>query len=391
MLMEPWACCNEEDSSMFGFQSPPRVYLLALLVLCESCVGLRAVSLNEDAVALCRQIAADPESRGGLVQLKDLIKVTADSDARIRLSVFYCLGCVSASLERESAAVRAYLEREYPEHPQLVYLSPRYTSDLCAFCEGRGFDPKPCTKCGEGGVCQLCGGSGNRKAAGLDGTARKCLTCKGTGRCPECDGTGEEHSGCLKCGGRGHVISKPRIRATLRELAENSEVSTDVAPSLRRVSLAILLAKADDIACKRGEAQTSILKNDIDNETRRFLERECENADVVLTSEVKDVSMVGEGIAEVRLNGLPEVSGGASSRQALRVTWSPALRILASVEDARLIRPDMKVVATGKVRFSRNSGGMIQISLLNTIGGALGSIAFHDYTCRIGTMQFRAP
>lgn len=200
------------------------------------CSGsLFSVMLVSAALALTSPGAADdllgplkekPDDTALLLKLKGDIAAVTDADDRCRLGVIYCLGLITYGDSEEALGLRDKMSKAFAASPRMKELDDSAIYEDCPNCEN-GKTLGACAKCGGGGKCPICGGTGIGKIKGLRGEDTPCLTCKSTGTCPLCKGDGKSPRTCTVCFGRGKSLSKDKCRdAYLRLLSPAKAIAS---------------------------------------------------------------------------------------------------------------------------------------------------------------------
>ena len=372
------------------------IAFVLILGLATRCVG------DEVAVPekLLSAIAETPQDAELLGQLKLEVAKAENANLKVRLAVLYCLGCMGSGKDSEAVKVQRYLHTEFREHPDLVYLSPEYTADLCEACRGTGHHLIDCKECQKSGKCRVCGGTGKRAVVGLDGKPGRCLTCAETGQCPDCQGTGKEKKRCDKCLGKGSILSHVRTQATLVSLGERPLSGKPVELPLREISIPAVVAEMKAFSVRYAEMTTTVLKNDVLNEARAEFVRLLTNSTTRAQATLKNVKITEDGLVQLEHSDLEGVKRGSMDRTAHCSMGTMSVKLAISGEDARRLQPGMPMELFGKVRTEVGASqasfflGSKLPGFYVTLGSGLpdlGTIRLAPFKVTVGGKTYSAP
>lgn len=176
-----------------------------------------------DSKSALSALAAKPDNKQALRDLKASIAQTSDAGLKVKLGTIYSLGCLANGMADEWSQTTAQIRRFNPNSEYVALLALDAVGDICAECKGAGSTFKDCSRCKGTANCLTCDGKG-KVSSKAGGGERSCLACKGTGECSACGGSGANKVTCAGCEGKGRVWSPTAANEIYLKLLKDTPI-----------------------------------------------------------------------------------------------------------------------------------------------------------------------
>ena len=199
--------------------------LAAILALVDAAVGADTHSANllQSVQGTCSRLINAPAHLASLKELATLSQRIDSEELKSSVVATYALGMYYGGRDESAKKAVQYLQRTFPETPDLRYFdAAQYQAD-CPKCSGAGTVEVPCERCAGSRQCASCSGRG--RIAKLGRRYDACTFCGGSGACRACERTGRETTTCSRCFGAGKVTSTRLIRTAYLAALEKTRAA----------------------------------------------------------------------------------------------------------------------------------------------------------------------